>query len=504
MRRSSRFAIEALLILCAVPPTHSQMQIPQTSPPQPVGPPMPVLPPQGLTTVPVTVSADLNSFLGQVIDNLPKGEDADGAWGVVGSDQAGDIGVRYKVWRDTPVIAMSGNTISLDLNVYYQFALAQRVRNGIIVGGYSWHQLASCGYDEAPRTAHIHFAYQVNWQSTFHLAANGNSRVDYGPCNLTILNFSAIGKVKELVDPKVQDALDKLQGVIQDFDFRPQVNALWAALQQPIQTPSLPEDLRITPVGLGASPINGNGTNLSDTFVLTARTAIFSLANLPPGGPPANVFANTQPPAALQILPAPQDGVFRINLIGHLPFSDATAVAKQKLDGTPVDLLNLKSTLTITEIGGNGRTAYALIKLDGDLQGSVYLTGQMVLDPANNQLSIQQLALTPEEVSTFTQAMITSFQDPAFLASIESKLTWDLGPKFASFKDDVNTRIASATLGGGFVLHGQVTSIVPTYIAALPKDCDPVFPPEMCVDGMTKATFVFAVVGKGSLSVAHL
>jgi hypothetical protein len=165
--------------------------------------------------------------------------------------------------------------------------------------------------------------------------------------------------------------------------------------------------------------------------------------------------------------------------------------------------MNLKSTLTVTEIGGNGRTAYALIKLDGDLQGSVYLAGQMVLDPANNQISIQHLTLTPEEVSAFTQAMITSFQDPAFLSSIESKLKWDLGPKFASFKDDANARISNASLGGGFVLHGQVTSIAPTYIAALPKDCDPVLPPELCTDGVTKATFVYAVVGVGSLSVVH-
>jgi hypothetical protein len=341
----------------------------------------------------------------------------------------------------------------------------------------------------------------VNWQNNYHLSAAGTSRVDYGPCNLTILDFSAIKKVQGLVEPKVQDALNKLQGIIQGFDFRPQVSQLWAALQQPIQTPSLSGDLHITPVGIAASPLSGSGTTLSDTFVLTARAAIFSLPAPSSGGPPADAFAATVPPASLQVLSSPGDGVLRINLTGHLPFSNATLLAKQELDGTQVDLMNQKNILTVTEIGGVGKTAYILIRLDGAVQGSFYLTGQMVLDPTKNKLSIQNLALTPDEASAFTQAMVTSFQDSAFLSLIESKLSWDLGPQFSSFKDDVNARIANAPLGGGFVLHGQTTSIVPTYIAALPSVCDPVFPPELCKDGVTKATFVFAVEAKGSLSV---
>jgi hypothetical protein len=51
---------------------------------------------------------DFGSLLNQILPSLPQGEDADGAWGVVANDPAGDIGVKYKVWRDTPVIAVSG------------------------------------------------------------------------------------------------------------------------------------------------------------------------------------------------------------------------------------------------------------------------------------------------------------------------------------------------------------------------------------------------------------
>jgi hypothetical protein len=205
----------------------------------------------------------------------------------------------------------------------------------------------------------------------------------------------------------------------------------------------------------------------------------------------------------LQLIPTPGNGAFQINTLGDLTFPDATAIAKQRLDGMPVNLMNLHSTMTVEQVGGNGSLAYILIQLNGDLQGSIYLSGKMVYDPSTNVFSIVNLALTPEEVSAFTQAMITSFQDPAFLASIESKLKWDMSGTFGSFCNDVNSRISSAPLGGGFVLHGNVSSVNSTYLAAYPAVCDPVFPPEVCIEGVTKDTFVIGLAAEGSLAVVH-
>jgi len=453
--------------------------------------------------VPVSVSADLNSLLAQISSALPSEVDADGAWGVIGGNIFGTLGVEYRVWRDTPSIRISGNTVTLDLNIFYHFAVAERVRNCPFVCGYSWHQVASCGSDTSPSRAHVNISYQLGWNQNYHLNITGKWAVNYGPCNLTVVNINAVPHVQAIINPKIADTANKLQAAIEAVDFRPQVQNLWTALQTPIQTPQLHGNLYITPTGVGASPLNGNGTVITDSFTIYARTAIFDPSQLPPGAPQRDPFQPPPVPATLQLLPTPSNGAFQINTIGHLTFPDATAVAKQRLDGTPVNLMNLHSTLTVKQVGGNGSLAYALIQLDGDLQGSVYLSGQMAYDPASNELSIVNLALTPEEVSAFTQAMITSFQDPAFLASIESKLKWDMSGTFNSFRNDVNSRISNAALGGGFVLNGKVSAVNSTYLAAYPAICDPIFPPEVCIEGVTKDTFVIGLTAKGSLSVVH-
>jgi hypothetical protein len=50
-------------------------------------------------------------------------------------------------------------------------------------------------------------------------------------------------------------------------------------------------------------------------------------------------------------------------------------------------------------------------------------------------------------------------------------------------------------------LHGTLQSVTPTYLAAFPDVCDPVLPPELCVDGVTKSVFAVAVQGNGPLAV---
>jgi hypothetical protein len=220
---SCKVVLAGSLICLFVHLSCAQTQIPATAAPKPTGPPIPVLPPQSLSTVPVGVSADLNSLLAQVSSALPSGVNADGAWGVIDNDFAGNVGLKYKVWRDNPSIQISGNTVTLGLNIYYQFAIAQRVRNGIFVGGYSWHQVASCGYGEPPRQAHVTMAYQLSWNQNYHLNVTGKWTVSYGPCNLTAANFNGVPRVQSLVNPKIADTANKLQAAIEAVDFRQQV-----------------------------------------------------------------------------------------------------------------------------------------------------------------------------------------------------------------------------------------------------------------------------------------
>jgi hypothetical protein len=458
---------------------------------------MPLFPPGQASTIPVTVRADLNALLGQISGSLPQEVDRDGAWDTGGS---GSTGIEYRVWRDNPVIGISGNTVSVDMNIFYHFAVAERIRNGGFFGGYSWHQFASCGIGEPARQAHVHMTFALNWLTNYHLQATYSWKDTYGPCNLTFLNISAVSRVQSLVDPKVNDATTQLANAIAAVDFRPQVANLWHALHQPITTPGVAGPMFVNPTGIGASPINGSGTTFTDTFVIYAIALVPDIALAPPG-PVGDPFPLSDPPPTMSVLPSPGSGVFQATTQGRLPFSEATTAAKQRLDGTTVNVMGVSSTITVDEVGGNGRLAWVKLDLAGGLQGSVYLTGDMVFDPATEVFSIQHLGLTPAETNAFTALMITSMQDPGFLGSIQSKLRWDLTPKLAAFRGSLNSRLANVPLGSGFTLHGNVATFTSNWIGAFPTTCDPVFPPELCQVGLTQAVFVVALQATGTLNV---
>jgi hypothetical protein len=474
---------------------------PPVSLPKPSGPPQPVFPDRDPTTIPVTVTADLKPLMQQINSALPTGEDADGAWGVIDNDFAGNVGLKYKVWRGEPAIAASADGIKLSLDLFYHAAIAQRVRNGIFVGGYSWHEVASCGFAEGPRRVHIELTYHLNWQSNYHLVGSWERHTDYSRCHLTVINYDVTPRVQAIIDPKSDDAAKRLLVLLQNVDFRSQVEALWSALRTPIKSTDLAGTLNISPQKIGVTPLGGSGSTLTDTFIVSAYPNVFQ----DPGagnGPPADVFQGPSALPNLELMSPSSDARFRVNVAEHLPFSKATMMAKQELDGKKITYSNLNFTIAVQEVCGNSRLAFVKLRLDGDLQGSVYLTGDMAYDPATYIFSIQHLQLTPAEVSDFTQAVVASMQDPTFLASVEQKLRWPLQGRIASIKDEMNKRMQNVALPSGFRLQGGVTDLEPTFIAAYPEPCDPVFPPETCIQDVTVGAFMVTVRASGKLSIS--
>jgi hypothetical protein len=478
-------------------PASTLILIPETQAPVPHGLSIPLT--QPISVVPVPVTLNLQTLLDQVQDALPKELDADGAWTPI---ERG-INVKYRVWRSAPAISVAGNSISVDLDINYRFEAGIRVRNGGIVGGYSIHHLASCGSNEQPAQAHVKVTYVVNWRQDYHLAVGGNWFIHYTPCNLTADNISGIRFVRPQVEPRIADAAAKLQTLIANIDFRELATGPWAAMQGPIHTNSMDRDLYIRPIGISASPPDGAGTVFKETFVLLASVFEYEPPVTSGGTPPADPFPPSVPPPTMGVLASPGSGEFRLLTLERLPFSQATALAKQRLDGSPVDILNKHSTITVISVAGRGPLAYLELRLDGGLQGTIFLTGQMAYDATTNTFYIHSLTLTPEETAAYNSPLIASFQDPAFLASIEPKLRWDLGPHLSTFKSDANARLANIDLGHGFLIHGSVTAFTPTSFTAYPEQCEVGMPPTLCVDGLDKSTFVVGVEAQGAVTVVH-
>lgn len=499
--RLTPIRVSLLLVSLWAVPAQGQTVLPFVDPPKPVVQRnVTSLTQSHLTTLPVALSLDLNQLMAQYKGGLPAGIDADGAWGVIANDFAGNVALKYKVWHDDPIITVSGNTVTLHLHLFYHMAIAQRLRNGIIGGGYSWHQVLSCGYNEPPREADVTLSYSLSWQNDYRLSANWHWELTHTkPCSLTVFNFDISGRINNEIKPQLDSAAHHLSDYIQGLDFSPSIQHIWNLLRSPLKSTDGNWTLLINPEGVQVSPINATASNLSTYAMLLAYPVVFQKSDQAPPQTRDDFMAASPKVPPLQVTNIAPDPHFRLHLIARLPFSAATQDAKRRLDGQTESWAGLQATIEVEEVGGAINIGYVKLKLTGGLLGKVYLVGTMNYDTTTDEFFLNNLHLTPEEATAFTTDIINHLNDPDTLASIAEKLRWKLGGQIQQVKSAVNTIITEAVLPDGFKLSGSLTDLHPLSITARP-DCSA--PGEPCIDSNDGAAFFINVEGTGTLSVA--
>jgi hypothetical protein len=302
---------------------------------------------------------------------------------------------------------------------------------------------------------------------------------------------------------KTNDAMNQLVNLIHDIDFRAHLGGIWDSIQTLVPINAPVGDFALNPQSLAVTPLAGAGSNLSQTFILSAAPSIIPpLASSPPNGPGVrSAFARSQPPPKLRLQQPTFSKQFQVTVDDRIPFATATAIAKQQLDGKTLDCLSLHCTVTVLEVGGIWQMAYVKLLVNGDMQGTVYLTGDMQYDAGSAIFSIQNLKLTADEVSAFTAAMINTMQDPAFLKSVQDKLQWKVAGNIETVRAQINSKISNVALGGGYTLYGNATGVQPIYVTAFPKDCPPIFDPASCAQSGGSSVFYVMAQVTGTLEV---
>ena len=457
------------------------------------------------SVLPLGIHVDVQSLLPKLQSALPAGADADGAWGVIHNDFAGNVGLKYKIWRGNPTLSASGSSITLTLPIYYHAAVAQRVRNGIVVGGYSWHQVAQCGLGEAASEALVEMTYQLTWGNDYHLANTWQWKLTHvRPCQVTIFNLDMSGRVNSIAKPQLDAAAQKLSSLIHDQDFRPSAQQAWNSLRQAIKSGDGHSVLLLNPDGIEAAPLVGSASGIDTAIVLLAHPMEFEVDPTQPPPPylPRSDFG--QPVPALHVLSAPPDPLFAVNVPAHLPFAVATQDAKSKLDGKSVSWANLTSTLTVEQVGGIATVAWVKLRLAGDVEGTVYLQGTMGYDPASQEFTITNLKLTPDEIQQFPRDVISALSQPDFLNGIAAKLRWGVQSKLQEVRAQLNDLMANTTLPGHIKLSGTLQDVRSNYLVALPSDCALAgIPPEVCRDGLTQSVFIMNALVYGVVHVSQ-
>ncbi|MDR2694168.1 MAG: DUF4403 family protein [Chitinispirillales bacterium] len=200
-----------------------------------------------------------------------------------------------------------------------------------------------------------------------------------------IANYFA-DKLMEIICPIIDQALAK-SDVIRTSVITP----LWEQLYTPISF-TVPETqetvwMRFNPTGLYLSNLNGHGASIS-AFVGIRAVTEAAMGDIPKKRVPAPLPDFTEPPKG-------GDSAFVINLYAEVPYTNATALCKERFNGKTFASGIHKVTVNDIEVTGATANGLLLIKmnLSGSIKGIVQVTGRVTYNSGDKTLSLSDFNL---------------------------------------------------------------------------------------------------------------
>jgi Domain of unknown function (DUF4403) len=364
LQASLRWLVFSLLTLsslgCCV--KHISLQ-PPTLPP----PPAPPAVQQSIVTA--TVRASLANVSPSLDDVIPTSYDTGvycGAFGLAC--------VKGTLARDPVRFTLSLNHADVKTGLFYEM-------DGNFIG-----IPGSCGRPDNPkRRANASFGADVIWNANWTLGIqNGSASVTpVDRCEITAANINVTDKaiavmnrVAEGLPAKVNDRLGSIT------QFREGASKAWNALQQPRAIDGqLWVDLH--PESMTVSPISGTNEIAQVTIGMVAHPRIVFGA-----APPAP----SDPLPLLKVGQTPSD--FHLSSMAVFPFESLNTVLSNKLVGQvykyPLPILpDLKVRIDGTHVAGSGDLVQVGIDLTGSVEGTVWLVGRVVYEPATRIAKIE-------------------------------------------------------------------------------------------------------------------
>jgi len=201
----------------------------------------------------------------------------------------------------------------------------------------------------------------------------------------------------EIIGPMIDKTLAN-----SDIIKKSVITPLWEQLNTPIRF-TLPETqealwMRLNPTDLYLSNIEGQGASIS-AFVGIRAVTEASIGDKPENRDPTPLPDFTEPPEN-------SDSTFALNLYAEIPYTNATALCKDKFNGKTFASGVNKITVNDIEITGVNADGLLLIKMDlsGSIKGIVSVTGRAAYNDKDKTLSLTDLDFDLATSSQYQQA----------------------------------------------------------------------------------------------------
>jgi hypothetical protein len=471
-------AIGSLLLVFVVS-CAARAQAPLPHVPAPSVTPAAALPAIEPSTIALPVSVSLDRALQEIERVVPEVHDAEGAITVVGESPAGDVGIKYRVWRDPLALSAEGDTLRLRVRAFYRVEGLVCLTKPWPLSGCVWTPVGSCGHDEPAREVVAEIATTIAWRSDYGLTSSSRVASLEFPnrCLVTLARIDVTPQIRAVLAPKLDEAAQRIDQLISEVSFRSQVASAWERLQTPVPVGSTGAVLAIDPRFVAVSNITGRDRELTSTITLAAAPAVwFDERSVPP--------RIGLPPLEVRELP---DGL-HVTARAVLPFAKATALLDEAVAGTSFDVEGRRATVEAVEVSGEGETLIAKVSLGGEVSGTIYFEGKIAYDPVRSVVYVADLDYT-----LATRDVLLGAAEWMLHSKLRERLAaaaqWSVGSEVTGAREAIDASL-NRELAPGVHLTGNVSPPRLVSVLAVPVSAgaEGVFVATIAFDGAARLT----------------
>jgi hypothetical protein len=382
-------------------------------------------PPLENSTISVQLSSSLSQLAGQLESSIPRYP----PWPL--TEDPGHSCIQWGVYRAQPITVNGiGNALTATTTVDYRGGN----RCGVAGVGY-----ASCGYDSDPtKHATIIVSADLTWDPRWYLDAKTQIKVNMDDaCTVTFANINVNNMILSHILPAVNNFNSQLPGKLANVsNIQTKASSLWNTLNAPISAgPNA--WLIVHPVSFEASNPNVSGNNLSLSAGLVAQ--------------PELVIDLKTPPTVVSALPPLQTAAptnkFHIALNGFISWDSATDILKKSMLNKEYSGGLLKH-IVIKDVNvlGNGNMVLVELKLEGDINGTIFITGDPKFDAATELVQVPNLdyALETRNVlATVGDWLLHSKLRDDLVSKSQFQLTTRIGDLRAKLQSVLNQNLSA-------------------------------------------------------------
>lgn len=376
----------------------------------------------------IPIEMDVTSYLKQAKEQVPPS--------YLGSDKRCE-GVAYDLYFERTGVKMTANKDQIETTVDGKYWIKLSYCPTCTDMFYNTSTCISpripfsCGIGEPMPKIKLTLNTDLKVGSDYRLKTNTKltQLKSLSPCQVTVFKYDITQTLMDEMHKALDKEMTNIDKGLGKVSFENTFKDVWVGLQQPIAIPGIGY-LHFMPTSLKLTPINLDQNKILTTLVVTTNSLVNTQKDTP---------INPNLPSLESIKKLPHD-TFELHTDFNLNYDSLSTLLKPSIVGKRIDVKKkfiVLDNMTFSCLNNSE----LLIKIDfsGSKKGTIYLTGNPVIDSLN-QFTIQNLDYELKTKSVLLKSASWMFNDK-ILNELKKASTLSLDPIIAELKKQINQQL---------------------------------------------------------------